>query len=100
MAKPTARPPSDERPNPAVVVLRVEVPRMMYRRAVRLTSAYTRLSLGQVVERWIADAAYGATRLDSWEYRRLAQWLRGHPFPEETRPHAKHRAVKRAPEVR
>ncbi|MGH7947314.1 MAG: hypothetical protein ACREH8_01230 [Opitutaceae bacterium] len=99
MPKSTSRARSDERPNPAVVALRVEVPRMVYRRAVRLTGAYASMSLGEVLEHWIGDAAHGATHLDSWEHKQLTKWLRGHPFPAETRPRAKHRAVKRAPEV-
>jgi len=100
MPQRAARARSKERPNPAVVVLRVEVPRMTYRRAVRLTGAYASMSLGEVLERWIADAAHGATRLDSWEHRQLTKWLRGHPFPEETRPRTGHRAARRrAPEV-
>ena len=74
------------------VPVRVEVPAMVYRRATNLTSAYTLLSLGKVLERWVEDAAHGARHFDSWEHRQLTRWLRGHPFPKETRPRTKHRA--------
>jgi len=87
-----------KRPGAPTVPVRLEVPVRIYRGVRRLTSAYTRLSLGQVLERWVEDAAYGASRPESWEYRQAVRWLRGHPFPKETRPRPKHRA-RRAPEV-
>jgi len=69
----------------------------IYRCAVDLTGAYASMSLGQVLARWIGDAAHAARHLDSWEHRQLTRWLRGHPFPKEDRPRLKHRD-RRAPE--
>lgn len=80
-----------ERVDPNTVRVWLDVPRRVYRRAERLTGAYTLLSLGKVLEQWIEDAAYGASHLDSWEYRQLAKWLRGHPFPKNLRPGRRHR---------
>lgn len=79
-------------PSSATVPIRLEVPRMVYRNAMRLTAAYTLLSLGQVLERWVEDAAYGARQLDSWEHKQVTRWLRGHPFPKNMRPRPRHRA--------
>lgn len=81
------------------VPVQVDVPVRVYRRAVDLTSAFASLSLGQVLERWIEDAAHAARHLDSWEYKQLTRWLRGHPFPKDTRPRPKHRARRDAPEI-
>jgi hypothetical protein len=86
------------RTDPNTVPVQVEVPRRVYRRAMELTGAYASMSLGQVLERWVEDAAHAARHLDSWEHKQLARWLRGHPFPKETRPHHKHRA-RRQPET-
>jgi len=79
------------------VPVQIDVPMEIYRRAVDLTSAFASMSLGQVLARWIEDAAHAARHLDSWEYRQLTRWLRGHPFPKESRPRPKHRA-RRQPE--
>ena len=84
--------------NPNTVTVQVEVPRRIYRDAVALTSAYAATSLGEVLARWIGDAAHAARHLDSWEHKQLTRWLRGHPFPKDMRPRARHRA-RRQPEV-
>lgn len=88
----------EEAPDPNTMRVSLDVPRRVYRRAERLTGAYTLLSLGKVLERWIEDAAYGASHLDSWEHRQLTKWLRGHPFPKNLRPGLRHRK-RRQPEV-
>lgn len=85
-------------PNAATVRVWLDVPRSVYRRAERMTGAYTLLSLGKVLERWIEDAAHGASHLDSWEHRQLTKWLRGHPFPKNLRPGLRHRK-RRQPEI-
>lgn len=79
-------------PHGGTVPVRLEVPVTVYRSASRLTGAYTLLSLGQVLERWVEDAAYGARQLDSWENKQVTRWLRGHPFPKKMRPRPRHRA--------
>ncbi len=85
-----------KRPDPHAVPVRLEVSRKVYRRAVDLTSAYALLSLAQVLERWVEDAAHAARHLDSWEHKQLTRWLRGHPFPRESRLRMKHRARRQA----
>ena len=79
------------RSNPNTVRVWLDVPRKIYRRAERLTGAYTLLSMGKVLEGWIEDAAHGASHLDSWEHRQLTKWLRGHPFPKNLRPGLRNR---------
>ena len=74
-----------------VVAINLEVPAKVFRRASDLCAGHTVLSLGRVLERWVEDAAYGATRLDSWEYEQTSAWLAGHPFPAATRPCKRHR---------
>lgn len=85
------------KPRAATVPVQLEVPVRIYRRAVDLTGAYASMSLAQVLERWVEDAAHAARHLDSWEHRQLTRWLRGHPFPKEMRPRMRHRA-RRQPE--
>ena len=94
MPKKTATKPPSRRHEPRsnTVPVQMDVPVRIYRRAVDLTGAYASMSLGQVLERWIEDAAHAARHLDSWEYKQLTRWLRGHPFPKESRPRLKRRA--------
>ncbi len=80
------------------VPVQMDVPVKTYRRAERLIGAYTLMSLGKVLERWIEDAAHGAVQLDSWEHKQITKWLRGHPFPKDMRPRPRHR-TRRQPEV-
>ena len=98
--KARAKSPS-RRPEPRgkPVPVQLDVPVEFYRRAEQLIGAYAQLSLGRVLERWIGDAAHAARHLDSWEYKQLTRWLRGHPFPKESRPRLKHRA-RRQPDNR
>lgn len=100
MPKPKASKPTRREDASSANTVRVwlDVPRRVYRRAERLTGAYTLGSLGQVLERWIEDAAYGASHLDSWEHKQLTKWLRGHPFPKNLRPGLRHRK-RRQPEI-
>lgn len=77
------------------VTVCLEVPAKVFRKASDLCAGHTVLSLGKVLERWVEDAAYGATRLDSWEYEHIGGWLAGHPFPASTRPCKRHRRQQR-----
>jgi len=86
-------------PDRATVPVQLEVPRTVYRRAMDLTGAYASLPLGQVLERWVEDAAHAASHLDSWEHKQLTRWLRGHPFPRASRPRRKHRGRPQPEEV-